>query len=192
MSRVYFISDLHLGHKNIMGFAGQYRHGNTYEENAQSIIEMWNLTVRKQDKVFVLGDVAFGEEYLEMVAQLKGIKILIRGNHDDRISTKSFLKHFKEVYGIYSYKRYWLTHAPIHPHELRGKINIHGHVHQNSILDVSILGHPCDPRYINVCIENTGGAPVSYESIRDGDRGWLHWIDADGRIGVRPRHQLKG
>lgn len=190
MGLVYFISDLHLGHKNIMNFAGKFRHGISYLENIDSIIKLWNLVVTKYDKVFVLGDVCFGEEYLYILHQLNGIKILIHGNHDDRISTATFLKYFDEVYGIYKYKRYWLTHAPIHPQELRGKINIHGHVHQNSIL--MAYGDKIDDRYINVCIENTGGAPVSLDMINAGQRGWYQWVDDKGKPQIKLRHQLNG
>lgn len=192
MGAVYLISDLHLGHKNIMGFAGHYRHGTTFEENAESILKMWNKVVTKYDKVFVLGDVAFGEEFLDEFSYLNGRKVLIRGNHDERISTATYLKYFEEIYGIYRYKKYWLTHAPIHPHELRGKINIHGHVHQNSILDVSTPGHPCDERYINVCVENIGGAPINVERIKAGERGWYHWFDDNGELQIKVQDQIKG
>ena len=75
MSRVFFISDLHFGHKNIMGFAGQYRHGDTYIENIHETIKLWNSVITKQDKVYILGDVCFHMEYLDVLGEMAGRKI---------------------------------------------------------------------------------------------------------------------
>ena len=55
------------------------------------------------------------------------------------------------------YKEFWLSHAPIHPEELRDRINIHGHVHYKNIDDA---------RYFNVSCENIGFKPISLENIR--------------------------
>lgn len=189
MGHVYLVSDLHIGHKNIMGFAGKYRHGETYVENIHSIVKMWNQVVTKYDKVFVLGDVCFKHEYLDVLDELNGRKVLIRGNHDDSFTTRDWLMYFEEVEAFVKYKGYWLSHAPIHPAELRGKKNIHGHVHQNSILVP--FTNECDERYINVCIENTGGAPVNFQRIKDGERGWDH-IEQGNKLICTSRPQLKG
>ena len=193
MSNVYFISDLHFGHKNIMNFAGQYRHGEDFIENIHSIVEMWNLVVNKKDKVYVLGDVCFDEFWLGTMHELNGRKVLIRGNHDDRIATETFLKYFDSVEGIVKYKNHWLTHAPIHPCELRGKNNIHGHVHQNSVMK-SGIDTRADERYINVCVENVGGAPISFERIKAGERGWKQYLEGDTNPTVRTikREPLRG
>ncbi|MCP4393916.1 MAG: hypothetical protein GY804_06565 [Alphaproteobacteria bacterium] len=188
MGQVFVISDLHFGHKNIMNFAGDYRHGNDFIENIHYTVELWNKVVSKRDKVYVLGDVCFDEFWLGTMHEMNGRKVLIRGNHDDRIKTEKFLAYFESVEGMVRYKGYWLTHAPIHPAELRGKKNIHGHVHQNSILNGYNLA---DDRYINVCIENTGGAPISMERIKAGERGWYQWLD-EGNARIKLRDQLKG
>ena len=62
MSKVYFISDLHFGHKKITEFGGDLRTGNSWEENMEAIIDNWNNTVTKRDIVYVLGDVAFNKQ----------------------------------------------------------------------------------------------------------------------------------
>ena len=64
---------------------------------------------------------------------------------------------FDEVYGFHKYKEFWLSHCPIHPQELRGKYNIHGHVHHNNIPDKN---------YFNVCIEALNGLPIKLDEIR--------------------------
>lgn len=156
MSNVYFISDLHLGHKNICKWAGPQR-GNckTTAEHNQWIVDQWNSVVTKRDTVFVLGDVAFDMEYIKLLDEMKGTKKLVRGNHD-KFNIQVYLKYFDEVYGLLKYKGYWLSHAPIHPMELRGLKNIHGHVHNNSIPD---------DNYINVCVEKLNGIPRNFKNI---------------------------
>ena len=157
MSKIYFISDLHLGHKRILQFAGQYRDGSNVEEHDDWIVKQWNSIVRKRDKVYVLGDVAFTPEGLARLSEMNGTKILIRGNHDE-FPIKEYLKYFQEVYGLTSYKGFWLSHCPIHPVEIRGrKGNIHGHVHQNVLPD---------KRYFPVCVEQCRGVPISFEEIK--------------------------
>lgn len=165
MSKVYLISDLHFGHKRILEFAGDYRDGFNVDEHNEILISKWNLIVNNRDKVFVLGDVVMGgKENMPLLARLQGNKYLVRGNHDTQ-STSLYLEYFKEVYGLFKYKGFWLSHCPLHPAELRGSINIHGHVHHNSIRDHY---HDLDKRYVNVCVEACDGFPVPFESIKDG------------------------
>ncbi|MGW8177430.1 MAG: metallophosphoesterase, partial [bacterium] len=74
----YFISDLHLGHEKL----ALYRGFNSADEHDQHIIRHANDTVRSKDTLWVLGDVAFGKHSLKLISQLKGIKKLVLGNHD--------------------------------------------------------------------------------------------------------------
>lgn len=153
----YIIGDMHFGHKNI----GNFRGLESMEENEERLCDGWQDTVKREtDKVWVLGDAAFTIEGLIKIHGLRGRKFLTRGNHD-MLSTKLLAVAFEEIYGIFKYKKSkhlgaWLSHAPIHPHELRGCINIHGHVHYKSIREGDLL----DPRYVNVCPERIGYAPV--------------------------------
>lgn len=156
MSKKWIISDLHLGHKNILKYSGQFRGGTTSEEHDAWLIDQINSKVKKGDLLYILGDVAFDEQSLDLVKKIKGMKILVRGNHDV-LATQKYLEYFQQVYGLWKYKgTFWLSHAPIHPDELRGCLNIHGHVHQNSIKD---------SRYINACVEMTYGIPQSLDDL---------------------------
>lgn len=170
MSEVFFISDLHFGHKKIIEFGKvtgtAYRSGDNWQENMHNIVVNWNRVVGKRDKVFVLGDVAFNQEGFDALNELNGTKTLIRGNHDNYFKTDDWLKVFDSVEGLYRYKEFWLSHAPIHPLELRGKKNIHGHVHQHSIRNT--YTNEYDPNYICVCCEPLGETPISLKQIRDG------------------------
>lgn len=155
-TRVYFISDLHLGHEKILGFSPE-RSGRTTAEHDHWIITQWNSVVRESDIVYVLGDVAFSLEGLAKCALLNGEKRLVPGNHD-RFGMAEYMKYFTVLPGLINYKEFWLSHAPTHPAELRGKINIHGHVHSDTI---------DDDRYINVCVEVLGGVPLFLDKLRN-------------------------
>lgn len=163
MSRVFFLSDLHFHHKNILHFSGPLRDGDTVLEHDHILVTRWNSTVRKRDIVYVLGDVIMSHD-MAILEELHGQKILCRGNHD-QYPLQEYLKYFTDVRGIFKYKGFWCSHAPIHPAELRGCHNIHGHVHGNSIRDA--YGDR-DKRYINVCCEVNLGNPIPFEDIRDG------------------------
>jgi calcineurin-like phosphoesterase family protein len=168
MSSVFFISDLHFGHKRITSFAGVpanlSRTGDDYIGNMNNIIDNWNKVVNKRDLVWVLGDTAFSEEGFEGLLRLNGRKKKVRGNHDDKFTTEQWLEVFETVEGITKYKGFWLTHCPIHPQELRGRCNIHGHLHHKLILDED--GLP-DIRYVNVSCEQINETPINFEEIKN-------------------------
>lgn len=155
MSETFFISDLHLDHKHILTFSPQ-RGGANIEEHNEWIVERWNSVVTKRDNVWVLGDVCFSKASLKYLPRMRGQKYLVRGNHD-QLSTATYLEYFQNVYGLIKKHGFWLSHAPIHPQELRGKPNLHGHVHANSIPG---------SHYVNVCVEALDGVPISLTQLR--------------------------
>lgn len=157
MSNVFFISDLHLGHVNIPRLRVPYT-GHSFEseeEHWEVIKSSWNRVVGKRDITWVLGDICFKEAFLPRLDELKGRKRFILGNHD--LDAKCFMPYAEWVGGASYYKGYWLTHIPIHPEELRGRNNIHGHVHYATLRD---------KRYFNACPENIGMAPIAFEEIK--------------------------
>lgn len=171
MANVWFTSDLHFGHKNIQKFRIEVA---SEEDNRNRILQDWRDCVTKRDDVYVLGDAAFTMETVWEFWEIPGRKFLVRGNHDE-LDTQVYLKYFKAVYGIKRYKEFWMTHAPIHPNELRGKINLHGHVHYESIRKpynlIIDIKPELDTRYLNLCVENLWkmGYPslISLQQIRD-------------------------
>lgn len=141
MTQVWFGSDFHFGHKHIERFRIEVR---SCEHNQERISDEWSSCVGKRDHVYLLGDIAFTMEALALVKALPGAaKFLVRGNHD-KLDTTNYLKTFRQVYGLLKYKDFWLSHCPIHPDELRGRNNLHGHVHYQSVKD---------ERYFNCCPE---------------------------------------
>lgn len=166
MSNIYFISDLHLGHKKILDFEPNLRFGDTVDEHDHILIErIASVANSKRDTLYIGGDVCMDTEKLSLLDDVPAKKILIRGNHD-LMDDGLYRKYFDKIMGIICYKGHWVSHAPIHPHELRGRRNIHGHVHRNSI-KVSETSHELDKRYINMCVENCEGYPINFNDIRD-------------------------
>lgn len=165
MSNVFFISDLHFGHKKIIEFGNRngekWRSGDDYLENMHNIIQNWNAVITKRDVVWVLGDVAFTDEGFNALFELNGRKRLVMGNHDP--AKFPWHKVFERVQGLTTYKGFWVSHCPIHPQEMRNrKGNIHGHLHMNEVLKGT---GEVDKRYYNVCCEHTSETPLPFETI---------------------------
>lgn len=159
MSRVFFISDLHIGHKSILTFEGHNRGDGklqSVDEHDQWLIDQWNSVVTKRDVTWVLGDVCFDKHKLHLLKKMAGQKNLILGNHD-KFSLEQYGKYFNKIHGFMKYKGVWLSHAPVHVGELRGRYNIHGHVHSK------VTGNPM---HIPVCVEINNGVPLLWEDLQ--------------------------
>lgn len=156
MSKVYFISDPHFGHKNLGALRGK-----SFEETDKLIIDNWNSIITKRDIVNVLGDITMENHAIlsHYLSQLNGEIRIVGGNHDTFQSCKELKRLGITVMGCLNYKGFICTHIPIHPHELHGfyRGNIHGHIHDPSVS----LG----PDYINVTCEHINYTPITLEEI---------------------------
>jgi len=155
---IFFISDLHLGHKSAIKWRNIFDH---IEEHDDHILKTWNEVVGRNDITYIVGDISFRspKEYVwSILNQLNGKIKLIPGNHDI-ISYYIGNKDKVEILpGLHKKYGYWLSHAPIHPSELRGCKNIHGHTHATCI---------DDKRYFNVSAENISFTPISLDEVRE-------------------------
>lgn len=145
----YYISDLHLFCKSQTKEGANYdnRPFENIDDMHDYILTRWNARVTNGDTVYILGDVALRGSYaplIGLVAQLKGKKVLIKGNHDD-IKDYRYALLFDE---ILDYKeltenvngkaqKLCLMHYPIMMWngQHRGTILLYGHTH-NSVEDV--------------------------------------------------------
>lgn len=155
---IYFIADLHFGHRNICKYRTEFK---TPTEHDEHIIRNWNSVVhKKRDIVWVLGDMCIKNQkydFKSLITRLNGEIWIITGNHCC-LEVYSNLK-LKVMNGIIKKYGFWLSHYPIHPNELRGIKNIHGHIHGiNNLLN--------DDRYINVNCEFINYSPISLDNIR--------------------------
>lgn len=82
MSEIWFRSDDHLGHENILRLSG--RPFASLDEMHEVMIARHNALVSPQDMVWFHGDVALGklDESLKLIHRFNGRKRLIMGNHD--------------------------------------------------------------------------------------------------------------
>ncbi len=163
MSNVYLTSDTHLGHRNIANFRVN---GFTSEEQ-WSLSYEGLLTLKKRDTLMLLGDVAFDHYWLGKVKELPCKKVLIIGNHcvTPKITMKHLVEVYDKVFSLLSYKGHWLSHAPIHPMELRGKKNIHGHCHP-CLMTKEVYGEIIvDDRYTNLSQEYSGLVPLNWQYV---------------------------
>lgn len=160
---VYHISDLHLGHRNIIKWRGNFE---TLDEHDNFVTDAILGTVCKRDKLFIHGDLCFDRNKLDLVQKIVDSVdscVLILGNHDNERNKAPTIFDYIDIFGkrihsMLEYKGCWLTHAPLHPSELRGKYNIHGHSHSVNIED---------ERYYNVSIENVNYLPIEHTKLKE-------------------------
>lgn len=139
----YYISDMHFFHKNVTKEGNNFdnRSFNSLAEMHQYMKEKWNSKITNGDTVYILGDIAMrgtNEELIALVAQLKGRKVLIKGNHDD-VSDMRYKNVFEEIYDYKEITDYAdqdayklvLSHYPIlmWNGQHRGAIHLYGHTH---------------------------------------------------------------
>ena len=149
-------SDTHFFHDSLLGtskFAP--RPFNNVNEMNQTIINNWNDKVGENDIVYHLGDIALYftkpqrnayQAILEVLLQLHGHLILIKGNHDNRALFKylesnnyefnalpKFQFHDVGVLLKYNRRQYYLTHYPLMLGIAPQIINLHGHIHHYSV-----------------------------------------------------------
>lgn len=167
---IFFISDHHFHHKNILTFKTQddlpLREFSDVDHMNEIMIQRHNEVVKPNDKVYFLGDVCMSRNAkgLEILSRLNGEKVLVKGNHD-MCSLNQYLQYFKDVRGSHQFDGMILTHIPIHPESLaRWGLNVHGHLHQN-VVRMPLSQIP-DRRYFNVSVERVNYTPISLEEVK--------------------------
>lgn len=85
MGALFFISDTHFGHSNIIKYS-QRPYENVMEMNA-ALIKNWNAMVKPNDTIWHLGDFAFMPfpAFKNVLRQLNGNINFVFGNHDKMI-----------------------------------------------------------------------------------------------------------
>ncbi len=171
---IYVIADTHFYHNNIIQYCN--RPFENVEQMNEFMINKWNERVQSDNDIVIhLGDFGFGsKEQLQNIAnQLRGRKILIKGNHDMRKGNQFWLdcgfdlvykdkqldiekvfQDMKEIYPdfnesldkekeVMGISKIIVSHNPV---AVDGReLNIHGHIH-NAPLDTNlfdIMTHIC-------------------------------------------------
>ena len=140
MSKIFFTSDTHFYHANILKFCSGTRKYNNIEEHNESLIAIWNERVKPNDVVYHLGDVAFANvnNTLNILNRLQGNINLIIGNHDKKlVKNAEFRKKFSSISHYQELKingyNVVLFHFPIESWDRKhhGSIHLHGHTHSD-------------------------------------------------------------
>ena len=187
--RTWVYSDPHFSHANILKFAGYNGDRlrplwdvDDIEGMNKDLITWYNELVSDEDRVYILGDVAFNARQLnEAVSCLKGRKVLVPGNHEPRKMRKYF-DQFDDVRGYVQGKNFVMSHVPIHPDSLdRWGLNIHGHLYDEAVRRdghtekdnptyEDLFETVEDERYYCACVERTNFRPKLLNEILE-ERG---------------------
>lgn len=161
MRDIWFTSDTHFGHENIIYYAG--RPFEDTDDMDEAMIENWNQSVKPQDLVYHLGDFSMtatrGKEVRKL---LNGTIRLVVGNHDpimkfaqagifQRMTESVNLERITDrLAGVYA------THRPV---ELGKTVqfNLHGHIHHRDT----------NGQRLNLSVEKTDYKPVHLETMID-------------------------
>ncbi len=171
MSRTWVYSDPHFYHKNIVKFANydgtKLRPWDDVETMTEEMIQWYNELVSAEDRVYILGDVAFTTaNIISTVGRMNGRKVLVPGNHEPK-KMKKYIDLFDDVRGYVQRDGFIMSHIPIHPGSLgRWGLNIHGHTHNNVVQTFSgpDLEYE-DKRYYCACVERTNFRPKLLDEI---------------------------
>lgn len=139
MGKIFYISDLHFGHKNCLAFDN--RPYLSIEQHDEDLIKRWNEVVGIDDTVWILGDFSWhgATKTIEIFNQLNGIKNLCIGNHDHKLLRN---KNVRDLFcEITDYKEIELenkigivlSHYPIpcFNKHYYGWYHLYGHVHNS-------------------------------------------------------------
>lgn len=154
--KVFFISDTHIGHKNILRFSPErikafnLRNDDDIQKHDDYIINMFNTMTKRGDHVYIIGDFIMTpqDQAIKILHRIKSngvILHLIVGNHDK--STKNMNNMFESIDLIknVTFKQSTfpflgmdlqvvMCHYPFKSwsNKCRGSLNLYGHVHNNS------------------------------------------------------------
>ena len=169
---IWFCSDLHLGHSNMYKFTNydgtKCRPWDNYEEAEEYMLQEFNKVLKPQDTLYILGDVATKTDRASYFfnSLIPCRRILLMGNHDNKIGFKFLSKYFNEIRGAYNLENYIMTHIPVSSGSKgRFKRNLHGHTHSN-LITIDNNGKIPDPWHRNVCVERTGFKLINFSEIK--------------------------
>lgn len=157
MSDIWFVSDNHFQHQNIIKFANR-PFSDVIEMNSV-MIDNHNKLIKQNDIVYCLGDFSFCNP-MQFLKCLNGKWHLIRGNHDHKRAINYF-ESVKDVYGLTVGKNYfWLSHFPHYSwnKSFHGSFHLFGHVHSKfsgigKSMDVGVDTNNFYPYHIDEVIE---------------------------------------
>lgn len=157
---IYFYGDPHFCSENIRKY--ENRPFKDIDTMDAALIENYNKIITDKDTVFFTGD--FCEDGYErgILAELKGKKYLIKGNHDTKSNSAYRDFGFIEVYDHpIILDNFWIvSHEPMYITEMSPYVNIFAHVHNNPMYKTYSQRSFC------TCVDRNDFKPVSFDCIK--------------------------
>lgn len=187
----FVTSDTHFYHDSLLGmndFAP--RPFKNIEQMNATIIKNWNDKVGENDIVYHLGDIALYfvkpqkqayQAVFEVLDQLHGHLVLIKGNHDSRAFFKylegknyqfggrpKFAFHDVGALLKYDHRQYYLTHYPMMLGIAPQIINLHGHIHHYAVPIKENINVGVDsPELDYLATPPAFGAPLNFAEVEE-------------------------
>lgn len=195
---IYFTSDTHFGHANVIKLAG--RPWRTIEQMDAALVAGINARVRMRDELWILGDFSYrlgGDEALAIRQSINCRRVhLVPGNHDRNWAVPelegAFILESPIAKVKYEGNKFVCSHYPIIDWEgmRRGSIQLHGHIHSKADYNEHNRGRGLF-RY-DVGVDANGYQPVSIEEVMaffDGaeSAGRINWREWDEPLAAEER-----
>lgn len=160
MSKVFFIADTHFSDDNIRRYENRPFH--SVEAMNAEMMERWNAVVAEGDVVYVLGDLGAEGREAAVLGQLKGVKYLVKGNHDTKSNAEYRRLGFDEVYDHpIIIDGFWiLSHDALYVNSNMPYANLFGHVHNSPMVKDYSNQHYC------VSVERINYTPIEFDVIK--------------------------
>lgn len=179
-NNIFFTSDTHFGHANIIKYA--MRPYENVDQMNEDLIKRWNSVVGQDDIVFHLGDFMFGNinRFWEYRSRLNGKIYLIHGNHDYKLMCEGNIEEgFEDICAQMNIcvdgQKIYLSHFPFLTFDgiFKDKPSwqLFGHVHSNknhpyTSPDMPRLNYLLPTQY-DVGTDNNDYTPVSFAQVKE-------------------------
>lgn len=168
---IYYTADLHLGHANVIRHCD--RPFRSVDEMDEALIQNWNSRVHRLDTVYIVGDLFFRNRRPceECLAELKGRKHLITGNHDSSWMKKTdWPGFFESVNSLLTMKDngrlVTLCHYPLMtwPDSRHDSYMVYGHIHNSTAAGFWPLIRD-NTHMLNAGVDVNGFFPVTLDEM---------------------------
>lgn len=189
--KIFFTSDLHLGHQNCLQLDN--RPFQSLYEMQKSLVKRFNSVLSEDSIIYFLGDMGLGkqDDITQFLNEIKGTKVLLLGNHDKGMFS-SYNQGFDVVLNSASFyigdELVTMSHCPLQglfrentigfkrfegenwhgesknkkfSVENQGQFHLHGHVHSPN----EGRSKHIEGRQYDVGVVANNYTPVSYQTI---------------------------
>jgi len=158
--RVFLISDPHFDHANIIRYCN--RPFSSTSEMNETMLNNWNNTIKKEDIVLFLGDMAYGRGSRKTdhwLTKLNGKIYFIKGNHDE---TSNLTTIYNKLIVNYKGNKFLLVHSPQDVPKTWDGWAICGH-HHNNKPEFPLVNKKA--KRINVSVELIDYKPILFDEL---------------------------